>query len=77
MLVLARKLDESIVIGENIVVKVVAVENGSVKLGIEAPKDVAIIRSELIDEVTASNKAAVEDYNSADISTLSAMFTKK
>jgi carbon storage regulator CsrA len=34
MLVLTRKIDESIVIGDNIVVKVIAIENGNVKLGI-------------------------------------------
>ncbi|MEN4046431.1 MULTISPECIES: carbon storage regulator CsrA [Sulfurimonas] len=58
MLVLARKADESIVIGENIVVKVISVENGVVKLGIDAPKEISIIRNELIEEVKASNKAA-------------------
>jgi len=62
MLVLARKLNESIVIGDNITVKVVAIENGVVKLGIDAPREVSIIRSELIEEVTASNKAAVQDH---------------
>ncbi len=38
MLVLARKLDESIVIGDNIVVKIVAIDNGVVKLGIRSSK---------------------------------------
>ena len=59
MLVLGRKVDESIVIGDNIVVKVVDVENGVVKLGIDAPKEISIIRNELIQEVTESNKASV------------------
>ena len=48
MLVLSRKLDESIVIGDDIVIKVVSIDNGVVKLGIEAPKDISIIRDELI-----------------------------
>jgi carbon storage regulator CsrA len=60
MLVLARKLNESIVIGDDIVVKVVAIENGVVKLGIDAPREVSIIRSELIEEVTKSNRAAAQ-----------------
>jgi len=62
MLVLARKLNESIVIGDNITIKVVSLENGVVKLGIEAPREVSIIRSELIEEVKASNKAAVQEH---------------
>lgn len=59
MLVLARKVDEAIVIGDNIMVKVVSVENGVVKLGIEAPKDVAILRDELAREVAEINKSAL------------------
>jgi carbon storage regulator CsrA len=61
MLVLARKLNESIVIGEDITVRVVSIENGLVKLGIDAPRDVSIIRSELLEEVRQQNKAAVSD----------------
>jgi len=62
MLVLSRKLNESIVIGDNITIKVVSMENGVVKLGIEAPKEISIIRSELIEEVKASNQAAVQEH---------------
>ncbi len=58
MLVLTRKADDSIVIGDNITIKVVSVEGGVVKLGIDAPKDISIIRSELLKEVENSNKAA-------------------
>ena len=47
MLVLTRKLYESITIGNEIVVKVVSIRNGVVKLGIEAPSHVSILRSEL------------------------------
>jgi len=74
MLVLARKTDESIVIGDNIVVKVVAIENGVVKLGIEAPKDITIMRNELIEEVKASNQAASKGADKEDLATLSQMF---
>ncbi len=48
MLVLARKLDEVILIGDNIRIKVVAMQPGMVKLGIEAPDDVVIMRKELL-----------------------------
>lgn len=48
MLVLARKLDEVIYIGDNIKITVVSLQPGLVKLGIDAPSDVVIMRKELL-----------------------------
>lgn len=76
MLVLARKLDESIVIGDNIVVKIVAIENGVVKLGIEAPKEISIIRDELIQEVKERNIAAVASVDNSVLNSLSKLLGK-
>lgn len=56
MLILSRKSNESIVIGDNITLKVISVEKGMVKLGIDAPNDITILRSELIEAVENSNK---------------------
>ena len=47
MLCLSRKLYESIKIGEDVTVTVVRLGSGSVRLGIEAPKNVRIVRTEL------------------------------
>ncbi|TWU28388.1 carbon storage regulator CsrA [Bythopirellula polymerisocia] len=47
MLVLSRKIGESIYINGKIIVKVVRINGNRVKIGIEAPKDVHIMRSEL------------------------------
>ncbi len=47
MLVLTRRAGERLLIGENILVTVVSVERGKVRLGIEAPPDVLILREEL------------------------------
>ena len=47
MLVLSRKLGETLVIGGNITVKVIQVQGGAVRLGIEAPKDVPVHRAEI------------------------------
>ncbi len=51
MLVLKRKVGERIIIGENIIVQVVEVEGKSVKIGIEAPKSISIVREELLERV--------------------------
>jgi carbon storage regulator len=48
MLVLSRKLGEKIFIGENICITVVDIDRGKIRLGIEAPREVAIYRQELL-----------------------------
>ena len=60
MLVLTRRVDEAVVIGKDVVVRVLGVEkNGQVRLGIEAPRDVRILREELRSEVSAVNRLAL------------------
>ncbi len=76
MLVLARKLDESIVIGDNITIKVISVEKGVVKLGIDAPRDISIIRNELLEDVKDSNIAASKSVDSNSLSKLSEILKK-
>lgn len=51
MLVLSRKLGEQIYIGEEVKITVVEVHSGRVKIGIEAPTHVPIVRSELMDQM--------------------------
>lgn len=76
MLVLARKLDESIVIGDDIVVRVISIEKGVVKLGIEAPSSVTIMRSELLQDVKDANIASSKEVSSASLTLLSKILKK-
>lgn len=55
MLVLTRKCNEDIIIGDNIVVKVVDIRGDKVRLGIEAPKDVTVHRSEIYERIQIEN----------------------
>ncbi|WP_107840219.1 carbon storage regulator CsrA [Metasolibacillus meyeri] len=59
MLVLSRKTGESIVIGDQIEVKVLAVEGDQVKLGIVAPKTIKVHRSEVFQAIQEQNKEAL------------------
>ncbi|MCX6647601.1 MAG: carbon storage regulator CsrA [bacterium] len=55
MLVLSRKKDETIIIGDNIELTVVEVKGDTVKLGINAPRDVKIFRGELLQAIREQN----------------------
>ena len=59
MLVLSRKKSESIMIGDHIEVKVLAIEGEQVKLGIVAPKSVNVHRSEVFEAIQAQNREAL------------------
>lgn len=59
MLVLSRKLNESIVIDGRIVVTIVRVEGEAVKVGIEAPKSVPVHRQEVYAEIQRNNQEAL------------------
>ena len=58
MLVLTRKLGESIRIGDSIIIKVVDVDSRHVKLGIQAPREISVNREEIYERIQKENKEA-------------------
>jgi carbon storage regulator len=58
MLVLTRKSDEKITIGDDIVVSVLEIKGAQVKLGIEAPRGIAVHRSEIYERIQDENLLA-------------------
>lgn len=55
MLVLSRKLDERIVIGEEIELTIVSIRENTVRIGIDAPRAIPVMRAELLDTPEAPN----------------------
>ncbi len=60
MLILQRKQDEAVLIGDDIRVVVLRSDPGGARLGIEAPAHITILREEIVDEVRAENLRASE-----------------
>jgi carbon storage regulator len=60
MLVLSRKRDESIIIGDDVVITVVDIKGEQVKIGVSAPKNVSIHRKEVYEAIQQENVAAAK-----------------
>jgi len=60
VLVLTRKLKEALLIGDDITVTVLSIDGDRIRLGIEAPSNVRIVRRELLEEVEDANKMAAQ-----------------
>ena len=77
MLVLARRLNESIMIGDDIEVVVIDIKGDQVKLGIKAPKKVTVHRKEIYQAIKQENIAAISsDFDPSTLRDLSDLFKK-
>lgn len=65
MLVLSRRVGDSIVIGDDVVVTVLEIRGDVVRIGVDAPREVAVRRQELLAELADSNRAAASPAESA------------
>lgn len=60
MLILTRRINEALVIGDNVTVTVLGVKGNQVRIGVDAPKDVSVHREELASKGDASEESSVE-----------------
>jgi len=63
MLVISRRVNETIKIGNNVEIKIISIDKNQVKIGIEAPNNITILRGELIEKIKEENKKASKLLN--------------
>lgn len=66
MLVVSRKIGERILIGDKIAITVVKVSSGAVRIGVEAPAEMPVMREELAEEIRLSERAALESTEASN-----------
>ena len=67
MLILTRKVEQAIVINRDVLVRVLSIDGERVKLGVDAPRSISVLREELLAEVAGENReAATSSASSAD-----------
>ncbi len=76
MLILSRKTDEEIILGNDIVIKITEISKGNVKIGIEAPRETVILRGELKEKISRANKEAAGNADQEALSSLSRQLQK-
>ena len=60
MLILTRKIDEEIKIGSGITIRIISISENTVKIGIDAPQNIQIVRTELYNKVKESSAKAIK-----------------
>lgn len=76
MLILSRKKDESIIVGNDIEIIVIGIEDDKVKLGINAPKNIDIHRKEIYLQIQEENQKASQVKNNINIDQLKGLIKK-
>jgi carbon storage regulator len=66
MLVLSRKAGESIVIGNDVVITILEVRGGQIRVGVDAPRSLAVHRAEIYEQVLVENQAAARSARLRD-----------
>lgn len=66
MLILSRKINEKIMIGEDISLSIIEIRGDQVKIGVEAPKSVKVFRQEVYEAIQNENRAAAVSQTNLD-----------
>lgn len=74
MLVLTRKAEEGIIIGDDVKITIIEIKGGSIRIGIDAPRHMKVHRQEVYDKIKQENQEATQ-WDIADLSALSSIMS--
>jgi carbon storage regulator len=74
MLVLTRKAEEGIIIGDDVKITIIEIKGGSIRIGIDAPRHMKVHRQEVYDKIKQENQEATQ-WDIADLNALSSMMS--
>lgn len=74
MLVLTRKAEEGIIIGDDVKITIIEIKGGSIRIGIDAPRHMKVHRQEVYDKIKEENQEATQ-WDIADLSALSSIMS--
>lgn len=77
MLVLTRKTGQSLLIGDNIEIQIIEIQGDRIRIGINAPRDVSVLRKELLEEVKEVNREAALNHSQLSLEQLGDILRKK
>ncbi|CUU40195.1 MULTISPECIES: carbon storage regulator [Helicobacter] len=77
MLILSRKQEDSVIIGDDIEVRVISIDKGSVRLGFSAPETCVILRGELKEAVSLANKQASQAIDKQSLTQIQKLLKAK
>lgn len=77
MLILTRKIGESIIIGDDIIIKVVETGKNNIRIGIDAPKNITVLRQEVYDSIQQENILSSRGGDKLDITKAAKLIVNK
>ncbi|MGI6707487.1 MAG: carbon storage regulator CsrA [Clostridia bacterium] len=77
MLVFTRKAGQSFLIGEDIEIRIIEIQGEKIRIGVEAPQHISILRKELVEEVQKANQEAVAQSGTVTLEKLGDMIKGK
>jgi carbon storage regulator len=72
VLVLSRKCEQSLLVGDDITITVLSIDGERVKLGIDAPRSIPVVRSEVIEQMRSANANAAHPLDRSTVHTIAA-----